>query len=172
MKRATTCRLHVTVLALAAATLLVAGYQSQGGETSAPAVHYAAINRQTACDFGNRPWKNDLWNGFLLSLPATQVSKCNAGCRGEEAVSRPQEAITHFIVKNNRCPLFLASPLHTPSVGHRAFTQKVKRKITSTHHRVVAFPVLPASRLEGCPSGSPAGYGMVPNSARWCRPPP
>ena len=155
MKGVTVRRVIVTALALAMATLLITG-----------------------C------WKNGIWTaltpldstknsvGYSLSLPATRVAKRNVGCGGGDAVSWPQIAISHFIEKNKHCPLFLASPLLTTTVSHRAFMQKVKRKVTSSPHKAFAVSVFPALSLAGRPGGSPASNGTTVNSARWCRPPP
>ena len=155
MKGATVRSVIVTALALAMATLVITG-----------------------C------WKNGLWTaltpldsskdsvGYSFSLLASQVVKCNARCRGENAVSCPQRAISHFIEKNKHCPPFLASPLLTTSVSHRPFMQKVKRKVTSSPHKAFALSVLLALNPAGRRGESPASNGTALNSARWCRPPP
>jgi hypothetical protein len=46
-----------------------------------------------------------------LSPAATQVEKCNRGCRGGDAISYSNNAVSHFIEKNRHFPLFLASSL-------------------------------------------------------------
>lgn len=184
MKGATVRSVIVTALTLAATTLLTTGCLSPGGGTPGPAVYAAAMSRNASRVTVAGYWKNSLWTAlapldstkdsvsYSLSLPATQVEKGNVRCGGGDAVSYPQSAISHFIEKNKYRSLFLASPLLTTSVSHRAFMQKVKRKVISSPHRATGISVLPALSLAGYPNGNPAGNGTTLNSARWCRPPP
>ena len=184
MKGATARRVILTALALATASLLITVCPSPGGETSGPAVYAATMSRNTSCVTAAGCLKDGLWTaltpldstkdsvGDSLSLPATQVVKCNVSCKGGDAISCPRRAISPFIEKNKHCSLFLASPLLTTSVSHRAFMQKVKRKVVSSPHGAIAGSVFPALSLAGCRGGSPASNGTTLNSARWCRPPP
>jgi hypothetical protein len=182
MKRATVRTVIGTALVLAMATLLIAGCRSPGGGTQEPAAHAADRNSSHVTAAGC--WKNGPCTtltpldstknsvGHSLTLPASQVAKCNVGCGGGQAVSCTQRAISHFIEENKHRPLFLASPLLTPSESHRAFMQKVKRKVISSPHGAIGVSVLPDLSLAGCPNGSPTSNGTTLNSARWCRPPP
>jgi hypothetical protein len=105
-------------------------------------------------------------------LSCTKDSVAYSLCEGGDAVSCPQRAISHFIEKNEHCPLFLAFPLLITSESHRAFMQKVKRKVMLGAHRASAGSVFPAMSLAGCSGGSPASNGTTLKGARWCRPPP
>lgn len=183
MKGATVREVILTAFALATATLLIAGCPSSAGGIPGSAVYAASMSMNTSCVTVAGSWKNGLWTaapadstrnsvGYSLSFPATQVAECNVRCGGGDDVSRPQRATSHLIEKNRRCPLFLASPLLTPSVSHRAFIQKVKRKVTSSPHKAFAGSALAALSPAGCPNGSPASNGTTLSSARWCRPPP
>jgi hypothetical protein len=136
MKGATVRRVIGTAFALATATLLATSCRSPGGGTPEPAAYAAHV--------GDSP-----------CLPATQVAKRNVGCGGGDAISYRQRTISHFIEKNKHRPLFLTSPLLTSSESHRAFMQKVKRKVVSSPHRAIGVSILPALSLVGFPNGSP-----------------
>ena len=103
LKGATVRRVILTALALAMASFLITVCPSPGDGTSGPAVHAAGMSRSTSCVTVAGCLKDGLWTaltpldstkdsfGDSLSLPATQVVKCNVSCKGGDAISCPKE---------------------------------------------------------------------------------
>jgi hypothetical protein len=184
MKGAKARRLIVTVLALATVALLMTSCPSPGVGTPEPDVHAAGMSRNGFCITVAGYRKSGIWTGltplnstrdsvgYSLSLPATQVVKCNVCCGGGDAIFCAQRAIGHFIEKNKHYPLSLAFPLLAASVSHRALMQKVKRKVMLGPPKANAGSVFHALSLAGCSGGSPSGNGETLTGACWCRAPP